>query len=762
MWKKIKRSKIFRGIVYFFPFQLLLLHIQRNQILLLFWIILTGYVTTRFASGYGVPYLFLNPEYNGNVNFLSYAILGFAYGGFVMAFNISSYIVNSHRFPFLATLSRPFLKYCLNNFLIPVAFFIIYCWATFRFLYYSEYLPWQTILKYLSGFALGTLLFISIAMGYFFTLAKDFIKIFGPDILKKKKKAPSRIQAVKYVINEDDTQIEKYDSIQEYPGVWRVTTYLRNIHSITLVRGTDHYDHAMLMKVFQQNHIIGALFEVIVFISLIFFGLFREIPAFKIPSAASILLLCTMLIMLSGAIHFIMRKWSTVFFIIAIVVIHFTSKDPRFNVINYAYGLDYENACVYNPDSLQRELINANAFSSDRIMHEGVLNNWKQKASAKKNSKPKFVIVTCSGGGLKAALWTFLALQQTDSLLQGNLMKHVGLITGSSGGMMGSAYFRELYIQQQQGIIDDLHNPIWSEKISQDILNHVSATIALNDLFLRLQSFKYGQYEYPKDRGYAFERQLNENTDYVLDKRVSDYAEYEKSGLAPMMILSPSIINDGKQLLISPLPLSFMSNNYPEPKSSNIPSFEYIEFNRLFKEQNAANLKFTSAIRMNATFPYILPSVTLPSKPAIEVMDAGMFDNLGVHLAMKYVYQMRKWFDQNTSGIVIMRIHDTKKDYEIDKEIRSGVLDNLTSPMSGIINNLNNIHVQQSDQEIQYLSSIMAQPIDVVDFRLADVIDKKQISMSLHLTSREKRYIRNAMQHARIYSSIQKLDNLLK
>src|SRR5690606_994574 len=179
------------------------------------------------------------------------------------------------------------------------------------------------------------------------------------------------------------------------------------------------------------------------------------------------------------------------------------------------------------------------------------------------------------------------------------LMKHVGLITGSSGGMMGSAYFRELYIQQQQGIIDDLYNPIWSEKISQDILNHVSTTIALNDLFLRLQTFKYGQYEYPKDRGYAFERQLNENTDYVLDKRVSDYAEYEKSGLAPMMILSPSIINDGKQLLISPLPLSFMSNNYPEPKSSNIPSFEYIEFNRLFKEQNAQNLKFTSAIRMN-------------------------------------------------------------------------------------------------------------------------------------------------------------------
>lgn len=763
MWKKIKRSKFFKSIVYFFPFQLLLLHIQRNQILLLFWVILTGYITGQFASGYGVPYLFLNPEYNGNVSIASFAILGFAFGGFVMAFNISSYIVNSHRFPFLATLSKPFLKYCLNNFIIPLTFTIIYFISAYKFLYYSEFIDKEQIIKYFLGFIAGSFLFISIAMGYFVTLAKDFINIFGPDISKKKKKERSRIQAVKYVISDDDSSIESYDAIQEYPGAWKVSTYLRTPFSISRVRGTSHYDHAMLMKVFQQNHVIGAVFEVIVFISLILLGLFREIPAFKIPSAASILLLCTMLVMLSGAIHFIMRKWSTVFFILAFVVIHFASKNPRFNIANYAYGLDYENTAIYNPDSLQRELINANAFTTDLIYHERVLDNWKLRADVpSKKEKPKFLIITCSGGGLKAALWTFLALQQTDSLLGGNLMKHAGLITGSSGGMMGSAYFRELYIQSQLGIIDNLYDNEWSEKISQDILNHVSTTIALNDLFLRLQKLQYGKYTYPKDRGYAFERQLNENTDYVLDKKVSDYKAYEEQGIAPMLILSPSIINDGKQLLISPLPLAFMSNNYPEPKSSNIPSFEYVEFNRLFQNQNAQNLKFTSAIRMNATFPYILPSVTLPSRPAIEVMDAGMYDNLGVHLALKYVYQMRNWLNKNTSGIVIMRIHDTKKDYESDKEIRSGVIDNFTSPMGGIINNLSNIHIQQSDLEIQYLSSILSQPIDVVDFRLADVIGKKRIAMSLHLTAREKKYIRNAMNHPRIESAILKLENLLK
>ena len=109
-------------LVYFFPLQLLFVHLKKNQQLLLFWIILFLAIFKGLGLKYGIPYLFLAPEYLGKLSFSSYFIVGFALGGFVTAFNISSYIMNGFRFPFLATLSKPFLKYAINNStIIPAA-----------------------------------------------------------------------------------------------------------------------------------------------------------------------------------------------------------------------------------------------------------------------------------------------------------------------------------------------------------------------------------------------------------------------------------------------------------------------------------------------------------------------------------------------------------------------------------------------------------------------------------------------------------------
>ena len=40
------------------------------------------------------------------------------------------------------------------------------------------------------------------------------------------------------------------------------------------------------------------------------------------------------------------------------------------------------------------------------------------------------------------------ALQRIDSLMNGRLMQQTVLINGASGGMLGAAYYRELYLQK--------------------------------------------------------------------------------------------------------------------------------------------------------------------------------------------------------------------------------------------------------------------------------------------------------------------------
>src|SRR5438132_10592706 len=111
MFNKLLENSRIRRIIFFFPIQLLFLHLKKNHLHLIFWAILFGTITGNIAPRYGANYLFLNPEYLNHVSFLSYFIIGFACSGFMMAFHISSYIMNGFRFPFIATLYNPFLKY---------------------------------------------------------------------------------------------------------------------------------------------------------------------------------------------------------------------------------------------------------------------------------------------------------------------------------------------------------------------------------------------------------------------------------------------------------------------------------------------------------------------------------------------------------------------------------------------------------------------------------------------------------------------------
>ena len=119
-------AKAYRRFIYSFPIQLVLVLVKKNHLLLLYWIILFGWVTGSISNTFGIPYLFLDPEYMGTVGFSSFFIMGFATGSFIMVYNISSYIVNGYRFPFIATLSRPFLKFSLNNFIVPGLFILVY------------------------------------------------------------------------------------------------------------------------------------------------------------------------------------------------------------------------------------------------------------------------------------------------------------------------------------------------------------------------------------------------------------------------------------------------------------------------------------------------------------------------------------------------------------------------------------------------------------------------------------------------------------
>ncbi len=245
---------------------------------------------------------------------------------------------------------------------------------------------------------------------------------------------------------------------------------------------------------------------------------------------------------------------------VIVAMVFLTNYAIQFRLINPDYQVFGLN---YNAKSAEYTYQNiANLASRDNYVNDynrmiGVLEKWKAKF--KGNGKPKMILICTSGGGQRAAIWTLRSMQAADSVLEGRLMDHTMCITGASGGQVGASYYRELYLRKINGFKINPNDRRYIDNMSKDILNPVVFSLIVNDIFVRFETFNDGKYTYVKDRGYAFEKQLDVNTEGVLNKKVIDYMPYESDARIPMVLLTPTIVNDGRKLYISPQPISFMN-----------------------------------------------------------------------------------------------------------------------------------------------------------------------------------------------------------
>lgn len=766
--KRIWEHRLVQRTLYFFPLRLLVLHLKKNYVLLFFWLLLGTFVSGYAGKGYGVPYLFWDPEYMGDVDFWSFLILGFALGGFIMAFHISSYIQNSYRFPFLATVNKPFFKYSLNNSLIPGIFLAVYIYKIVKFQYNSELFllgndldATYSILWHMAGFFAGILLFMIPGHTYFIALSRNIFKVFGITEDDMAEKKPESKRKPMQVILQKNLQWRNIKAPRESDYEWKVVTYLVNWFKIGLTRDASHYQKDMLETVFRQNHMIAAVFEIAIIVTFIVLGAYRETPELTIPAGAVIFLTSTMLLMVTSAIHSAMRGWSTVVLIVMVVATHFLVQNDILLYESRAYGLDYDGPkAIYHLDTLTKEQQDFLRYEEDVKHHKEILRSWRLKNIRTRWEKPKLVVVCVTGGGARSALWAYKAMQVADSITEGELMKHTHLMCGASGGMFGLAYRREVYLRSLTDTTINLNDPQYVENMGKDVLNPIATSLALNDWFIRFQKFRDGEYIYTKDRGYALEMQFNANTNGFVDKRLGDYFQPEFDARIPVMYFSPSIINDGRSLYISSQPASHLTFNHPSLlKGQTLQTG--VEFSSLFKHQDAQNVWFSSVLRMNATFPYISPQVSLPSDPTIEVMDAGFRDTYGTSLALKHLYAVRSWIEQNTSGVVILQIRDSPKLEPIRENPPRSLVNNLTNPLGHIYDNLFIMQDYINDDLVVYAQDWLNTDLDIIDLELRRS-ELEDISLSWHLTTREKQLIRKSAYNKQNQEAMLRLKELIQ
>ncbi len=631
--------KVFlRGLYYSFPIQLVLLHLKKFQVLLLFWGILFFTIGGSFMNSYGADSLFLAPEYLGEVNPLSAAIMGVAIAVFIMSWNITTFILFSRHLRFLATTTNPFLKYCINNSIIPLTFLIYYFIETIQFEKYKELMSIGQIAASVLGFVCGMILLVAVSFLYFFRADKSISRILAPVMVNPKM--------FKEKFHNTDKKIYQSRLI-------KVEWYFNARFGLRKARDVTHYSHDFFEMIFSRHHFAAVISIFISFLCLILVGFLLDSPYFQLPAAAGITIFFSILIALSGAISYFLQNWSIPFLVLLILALNILYRYGIIDPGNKAYGLDYKNQRPeYSKEELLKLCSNENVERDKKNMI-AILNRWKKK---QQEEKPYLYMVSVSGGGNRSANFTMNVMQRLDSLSHGELMNKTFLITGASGGMLGASYYRELTNQRSSGIDPDDRKYV--DDISQDLLNAIFTSFVARDLAAPSQKFRVGEYDYIKDRGYAFEQKLDRNTRGLMNRQLKDIAADERNARTPLMMFNSVVTRDGRKMVISTQPVSFLMKPANDPSLMGAVDPDAIDFSAFFKNQDPMNLRLLTALRMNATFPYVLPNVWLPSTPVIDVMDAGLRDNYGPETAARFIEVFKDWIEENTAGVVLIQIRD--------------------------------------------------------------------------------------------------------
>lgn len=723
-----------------FPIRLFLLHFREHFIIIGIWVLLGLMMTGHMLHLFGIRYLLIFPEYRGETGPGSFFLLGLAFGALVMTWHLVTYLIYARRFPFLAALARPFTKFSLNNSLWPLLFLGVFMVLSTHHHLAEAACSSRELIIHHGSFLLGVV-FMMVTIAIYLALTnKDIQQTTG---FKERS------------MDEPDTT---HNIERTRQANWNVDLYLSEKFRWRRVRSVAHYDPLFLKSIYQQNHINALFLQVISVLVLIGLGHLVAYPAFRIPAGASLLLLASIMMALIGAISYWFGPWRLMVFVVLLGLMElFTRQGDHLDFYGvYGWKPQPQTLPSYSTESLRAQLT-PERMTLDRLHTEAILEKWKARQQVE---KPQFVILAASGGGSKAAYWSAHALQQLEKELGPGLLDRVGLMTGASGGMFGMALLRERWARHKNAGGDSINLPKFRDQLARDLLNSVAFSMVTTDLFLPGMVHEEAGIRIRKDRGYLFDRQLNENTDFVLDVPLAYYRHLEEEAIIPLMYITPTIINDGRRLIISAQGVSHLCRAPYPYGPDTLMDIDGVDFQRLFGGWAPDSIRVTTALRMNATFPFILPIITLPTEPIIDIMDAGIRDNFGVSVATRFIHVHREWLEANTSGVVLIHLRCWEKIPEIESLGRRGIVLQLLQPL-GLLGQQSRYQDFYQDSEQAILAGCSPDyKLELVRFVYRPTEDSEPASMSFHLTNREKQNILNAWHRSENLNALQRLKRI--
>jgi hypothetical protein len=670
----------------------------------------------------GASYLFLEPEYLGKTDWRAYLILGTCMGLFTIAYQLSAYILDGYRYFIVIWGPYPFVRFILNNSIIPLLFLLLYFIEFYNHLYVREGIAffhfWELWFAFLSGFILVQVLVVL----YFSRVHKDLFQIFGEQVIKELQNPRILLQRIRETM-------QMHESVSFYLDVdlrWKA------------VPENFYLEAKQVLRVLNQNHTNALLLEMFIFLLLIILGFFQDDPPVIIPAGASFLIFFSFLLMAVGAVSYWSRRMGLFQLLIVGMLLYYLIQSFSWDPYTPLYGLKSQPVFPYSVSELEKAYYRR--YLGDYQVGLTYLENWKNRQEA---LKPKFVLVCVTGGGLRSARWVLNSLQYLDSLTEGKFSKRIGFLTGASGGMFGVFYFRHLMEETRDSLARNWrYHQIHRERVSADLLNATIFHWIVNVVpFFKIQMDGEA---YKKGRDWGFEQQLIANFgQWLANYRLQDEKEKVLHGELPLLVFPTTCTADGRQIYFSSLPCSYLTLL---PKINSVYRNELGSVDaRLFLPDSAVEqIRVTSLLRATATFPLVLPFIDLPTHPPVEIMDAGVYDNYGIHTVIRFLYTYREWLAENTSGVIVVQIRDSRQVAAITP-LKTNLLNRIGDLIQGTYLSFAESRDYINDEVIRYAQTWFKGPFDLVELQYVPSASYRSASLGFHLTKSEKADIDHAL-----------------
>ncbi|MEM6471210.1 MAG: hypothetical protein AAF802_16740 [Planctomycetota bacterium] len=318
------------------------------------------------------------------------------------------------------------------------------------------------------------------------------------------------------------------------------------------------------------------------------------------------------------------------------------------------------------------------------------------------------VVVSVSGGGIRAQIWALATLCALDNTLD-DFSNQCYLVTGASGGMVGATHFVASLSPEPLDPDDYLR---FLHQATRDTLTRTFATHIMNDvmgaiprnLFRRL-GWKPTK-NFIQDRGAVLEQEwikhtTMENPDgstssvfgLTLDELARDEKELKALSSSnpdrwrPVLAYAPVIAEEGRRLLICNQRLDGLVStrtrmiDKADDRTEKLLSVDSIHLQDI-DPSGWGKMRLATAARLNANFPFVVSSpeiakgrlsykswwnaltdrIGIDTTRSLHIIDGGYYDNYGINQAARWVEENRlRIREAGFSGVLLLQISSSDR-----------------------------------------------------------------------------------------------------